>query len=165
MVGWWLLANWGGGGNWTPPLSLPNLQTHNFNTHSMSSWGTVQRTIDFLPFILHLTFLRYHRYFSWHRRSFLCVLELKSLLKWSIWYFGYLTPHRRKTFIKSRHFYSVIFSSKVQKVSSQIQKLFRTVWHVSKPGQFSLSSVNILRIMWTLSWKTLKSHQSHNWRY
>ena len=78
MVGWWLLANWGGGGNWTPPLSLPNLQTHNFNTHSMSSWGTVQRTIDFLPFILCLTFLRYHRFF-------LCVLELKSLLKFSIW--------------------------------------------------------------------------------
>ena len=66
------ILTWLAGGCWRteeeeatePPLSLPNLQTHNFNTHSMSSWGTVQRTIDFLPFILCLTFLRCHRYFS-----------------------------------------------------------------------------------------------------
>ena len=52
----------------------------------------------------------------------------------------------------------VIFFSEVQKVSSQIQKLFRTVWHMSKAGQFSLNYVNILRIMWKLFFMLIQQY-------
>ena len=52
----------------------------------------------------------------------------------------------------------IFFFSEVQKVSSQIQKLFRTVWHMSKAGQFSLNYVNILRIMWKLFFMLIQQY-------
>ena len=94
------------------------------------------------------------------KKLFFWCLPLDTLLSLkSVSYDNKKVKEEEIIFIGKKHiFYACYFFSEVQKVSSQIQKLFRTVWHMSKAGQFSLNYVNILRIMWKLFFTSIQQY-------